>query len=208
MTEIEKMMSSVDTHEHQYGSQPYENWVVTQLKENLGRDMLTCLEHLKFYNNSLMINDEIRSEDALRYLRENIEQHQESTEVENKPRKLTEMEFKLRELKDKATAVIRQGFEVSQLNPGLRMLQERLLEKLSCRGENGFESKGIIFVRTRFVAEALVDWLGKSQALKNVVKKPTSVIGCGQRNGKGNIDFMHCDLWRRFQMYCNRIWEI
>ena len=175
MTEIEKMISSVDKHDHQYGSQPYENWVVTQLKENLGRDILTCLEQLKFYNSSLMINDEIRSEDALRYLRENI-QSKESTEVE----------IKLRGLKDNATAVIKQGLEVSQPNPGLRMLEERLQEKLSCGAENGLESKGIIFVRTRFVADALVKWLENSQALKNLVKNPTSVIGCGQRNGKGN----------------------
>jgi hypothetical protein len=96
------------------------------------------------------------------------------------------VEIKLRGLKDSATAVIKQGLEVSQPNPGLRMLGERLHEKLSCGAENGLESKGIIFVRTRFVADALVKWLENSQALKNLVKNPTSVIGCGQRNGKGN----------------------
>lgn len=173
MTKIESMMSSVNKPVHSHGSQPYENWVVTLSQENLGRDILTCLEQLNFYNSSLMINDEIRCQDALQYLDEKI----------SDPEKPTEMEIKLRKLFDSAVAVIKS--EVTELNPRLQKLEERLHHKLSYGKENGFDSKGIIFVRTRFVAEALVDWLKNLNALKNLVKNPTSVVGCGQRDGKG-----------------------
>lgn len=120
-----------------------------------------------------MINDQIRSEDALQYLQKKI--HSKES---------TEMEIKLREVFDKAVAAIEDGD--SEPNPGLQILEEHLFEKLSFAAKNGLESKGIIFVRTRFVAETLVDWLENSQALQNLVKHPTSVIGCGQRDGKGN----------------------
>jgi hypothetical protein len=173
MTDIETMMSSVRIAAIPHGSQPYENWVVNLCNENLGRDILTCSEHLKFYNSSLMINDQIRSKDALQYLQKRI--HSKES---------TEMEIKLREVFDKAVAAIEDGD--SEPNPGLQILEEHLFEKLSCAAKNGLESKGIIFVRTRFVAETLVDWLENSQALQNLVKHPTSVIGCGQRDGKGN----------------------
>ncbi len=180
MTEIQGMMPTVDKPAHLQGTQPYENWVVQQRKEDHGRDILTCLEHLNFYNSSLMINDEIRAEDALRYLQENIQ-----------PKQSTEVETKLQELFGKAVTVIRQGLEGSELNPGLQILEDGLHEKLSC---SGHDSKGIIFVRTRFVAEALVDWLEDSQSLRNLVKNPTSVIGSGQRKGKGNYAsvLLHC----------------
>ena len=169
MTEIEEVISAVGRCPSLHGSQPYENWVVNLLKEDLGRDILTCLEHLKLYNTALMIDQEIRSEDALQYLRENVQSNDS-----------TKMEIKLRDLFEKAIAAIQSG--VSVPNPGLEKLEERLCEKLS----SDPSSKGIVFVRTRIVAEALVNWLENSVALKECVKNPTSVIGCGQRNGKGN----------------------
>lgn len=168
MTKIESMMRSVDKPVHRHGSQPYENWVVSLLKEPLGRDIVTCLEQLNVYNSSLMVNDEVRSQDALRYLHENIDSEQS-----------TDMEVELRKLFDSAVAAIE--IEVSEPNPGLQTLQKNMHEKLPCDKE----SKGIIFVRTRFVAQALVDWLKDLDDLKNLVKNPTSVVGCGQRNGKG-----------------------
>ena len=171
MAEIEKIMSSVSKPNYIHGSQPYENWVVDQMKKELDRDILTCLEHLKFYNSSLMFNNQIRSEDALRYLQENMQ-----------TKDLTEIEVKLQELFDKAVSVIQESFKASEPNPGLQILEERLLGKLSADDHN---SKGIIFVQTRFVAEALVSWLQNSESLQKFVKNPTSVIGCGQQNGKG-----------------------
>ena len=168
MTKIQSMMLSVERPVHQHGSQPYENWVVSLREESLDRDIVTCLEQLNVYNSSLMINDEVRSQDALRYLHEKI--HSEQS---------TDMEVELRKLFDSAVAAIE--IEVSEPNPGLQTLLENMHEKLSC----GNESKGIIFVRTRFVAQALVDWLKDLDDLKNLVKNPTSVVGCGQRNGKG-----------------------
>ena len=174
MAKIESIMSSVDKPVHSHGSQPYENWVVNQLRQQyLGRDIFTCLEQLNIYNNSLMINREIRSEDALRYLLEKLSESEQPTE----------MEMKLRKLFDSAVEVIKS--EVTEPNPGLQALEESLHHKLSHGKENGFDSKGIIFVRTRFVADALVEWLQNLNALKNLVKNPTSVVGCGQRDGKG-----------------------
>ena len=173
MTEIEEVMSVAEKCPYLHGSQPYENWVVNRRREDLGRDILTCLEHLNLYNTALMIDQEIRSEDALQYLRENVQTNDS-----------TEMEIKLRGLFQKAIAAIQSG--VSEPNPGLEILEKRLYEKLSFGQLSGGQSKGIIFVRTRIVAEALVNWLENSVALKNLVKNPTSVIGCGQRNGKGN----------------------
>lgn len=178
MTKIELMMLSVDRPVHSHGSQPYENWVVNLSQKDLGRDILTCLEQLKVYNNSLIINDEIRSKDALRYLHENINSQQLTT-IENNEQS-TKMEIELRKLFDSAVAAIES--EVTEPNPGLQMLERRLHNKLS----HEKESKGIVFVRTRFVAEALEDWLRNVNALKDLVKNPTSVVGCGQRNGRGN----------------------
>jgi hypothetical protein len=175
MTEIEKLIPSVVKPCHPHGSQPYENWVVEQEKVDHGRDNLTCLEHLRFYNNSLMINNEIRWEDAMRYLQGNM-QSKHSTEVE----------VKLEGLFNEAVKVIEKDLEATEPNPGLQILEKRLLEKFSGNACGDDKSKGIIFVRTRFVAEALVSWLENSQPLQEFVKNPTSVIGCGQRNGKGN----------------------
>lgn len=176
MSNIETMMGQLKSSDRptcQHGSQPYENWVVQLFSRELKRDNLSCAEHLKFYNNSLMMNNEVRTEDALQYLHESINLVA-STEVEKK----------LREIFVNAVKLIEGDPSHTEPNPGLQKLESRLQEKLSCN--DGRKSKGIIFVRTRDSATALVNWMKNSQALKDLVKNPTSVIGCGQRNGKSN----------------------
>ncbi|XP_028414975.1 probable ATP-dependent RNA helicase DDX58 [Dendronephthya gigantea] len=177
MCNIEKMLSpsqSSDRSTYQHGSQPYENWVVKLCSAGLDRDKLTCAEHLKFYNNSLMMNIELRTEDALQYLRKSISplNHEQSTEVEKK----------LDEFFVNAERIIKEDPSHCEPNPFLKKLETRLQEKFS--SDDGGKSKGIIFVRTRESATALVNWMKNSQILKDLVKNPTSVIGCGQRNGK------------------------
>ncbi|XP_046850442.1 interferon-induced helicase C domain-containing protein 1-like [Xenia sp. Carnegie-2017] len=141
------------------------------LKKELGRDLFTCFEHLKEYNNSLMINEDVRSEDALRYLKENINY-----------KSSTDMEKKLCVLFDDAVSAIECSIPV--VSPGLQVLEQRLVDKLS---GDGNKSKGIIFVKTRLVAFALLNWLRCSASLEGLVNNPSVVIGCGQRNGLGGM---------------------
>ncbi|XP_046849902.1 antiviral innate immune response receptor RIG-I-like [Xenia sp. Carnegie-2017] len=173
MCRIEVMISEKDFEKsaHPHGSQPYENWVVEMCKKGLGRDIFTCFEHLKEYNNSLMINEDVRSEDALRYLKENINY-----------KSSTDMEERLRVLFDDAVSAIECSSPV--VSQGLQVLEQRLVEKLS---GDGNKSKGIIFVKTRLIALALLNWLESTTSLKVLVNNPSVVIGCsGQSNGGGD----------------------
>ena len=177
MEKIEEMLPSasdtVGKIPQPRGCQHYETWVVTLCKEDLGRDLMTCAEHLLEYNSSLMINEELRPDDALLYLQENL-RSQESTDIE----------LKLKDLYEQARQRIlsEQERKKDEMNAGLGKLEELLLEKFS--QESAEKSKGIIFVRTRYVAKGLENWIKKSSKLRNVVN-PTRVIGCGQKNGNG-----------------------
>ena len=175
MRQIEVMISEKDFEKsaHPHGSQPYEKWVVEMFKKELGRDLFTCFEHLKEYNNSLMINEDVRSEDALRYLKENINY-----------KSSTDMEKKLCVLFDEAVSAIECSSPV--VSPGLQVLEQRLVDKLSGDGK---KSKGIIFVKTRLVALALLNWLESSTSLKVLANNPSVVIGCsGQSKGIGKLN--------------------
>ena len=167
------------------GSQSYENWVVEICKRSLGRDLVTCAEHLREYNNVLMISEDLRTEDALSYLKETIKSKEE-----------TEVELWLRNLYENT----RESFsrqESHETNAWLEKVEELLLEKFPV-GSNNNTSRVIIFSRTRFVAVALVDWMKSLEKLKDVIR-PTYVIGCSHRNGKGKKEdiTMH---WATFQM--------
>lgn len=173
---MEKIESSMLSEAHgstslPRGSQSYENWVVELCKGNLGRDLVTRAEQLREYNNALMISQDLRTKDALSYLEENI-----------KSKKETEVELWLHDLYEK----IRERFsrqENHETNAWLQKVEELLMEKFPVGGSNN-TSRVIVFVRTRFVAVALLDWMKTSKKLKDVVR-PTYVIGCSHRNGKG-----------------------
>ncbi|XP_022094377.1 probable ATP-dependent RNA helicase DDX58 [Acanthaster planci] len=159
------------------GTQVYEQWLV-RMQEYVAREvedngvrlcLVTCVDHLKEYNNSLYINRDARIQDALDHLQKHLTRHDEEEEcpINSFEQQLVDLfrekEELLQSMKDKE----------ANKNPLLDCLSKTLIEALS--GQD--QSRGILFCRTRAATEALLAWIEETPELKFL--KPGRLIGCG-----------------------------
>uniref|UniRef100_A0A673W6J8 RNA helicase n=1 Tax=Salmo trutta TaxID=8032 RepID=A0A673W6J8_SALTR len=165
-----------------YGSQKYEQWIVDvqkkcrvlQLKDQeeesrVCRALYNYTEHLRKYNDALIINEDARTKDALDYLSVFIQQ------VKNAGHDETEQ--RLTAYFDGQQGVLRGLSSGGQKeNPKLDMLQYILEEQY----RQNDETKSVLFVRTRALADALKSWIEESDSLKFL--KPGVLIGRGHKS--------------------------
>ncbi|XP_075066980.1 antiviral innate immune response receptor RIG-I isoform X2 [Mixophyes fleayi] len=188
MAETEQMAKSVypsietmsNIQNRTFGSQNYEQWIIDiqqkcrtlQLEDKVEESRLCnalfiYTEHLKKFNDSLMINDDARTKDALNYL-ENF-----FNNIQSGP--FTDIEQQLaRKFKDNLPLLI--DISNDNENPKLEELQFIILESYH---ENP-ETRTLLFVKTRALVVALKKWIEETPALQFL--KPEMLIGRNKRH--------------------------
>ncbi|XP_057229040.1 antiviral innate immune response receptor RIG-I [Malurus melanocephalus] len=191
MSETEVLMRkiySVDTisqiNKTDFGTQKYEHWIVyTQKKcrllqledkekeSSICRDLFICTEHLRKFNDALIISEDARIEDALAYLNEFF------TNVKNGP--YTELEKQLTDkFQEKEPELTALSKDESNENPKL--------EELACILDEAYrynpQTRTILFAKTRALVAALKKWIEANPLLSHI--KPDMLMGKGRRDHK------------------------
>uniref|UniRef100_W5L9E5 Activating signal cointegrator 1 complex subunit 3 n=1 Tax=Astyanax mexicanus TaxID=7994 RepID=W5L9E5_ASTMX len=166
-----------------YGSQKYEQWIVDVQKRckllrltdpeqerRVCRALFNYTEHLRKYNDALIINEDARTKDALDYLQAFIEQVRKAG-YDSTERTLTAFFDVQRE------QLLRLATE-GQENPKLQELKFILEEEY----RNNDQTRTVLFVRTRALADALKKWIDDTDSLKFL--NPGVLIGRGRKSSQ------------------------
>ncbi|XP_033928963.1 antiviral innate immune response receptor RIG-I isoform X3 [Melopsittacus undulatus] len=191
MSETEALMRknySVDTisqiNKNDFGTQRYEQWIVTTQKKcrllqladkekesNICRDLFICTEHLRKFNDALIISEDARVEDALAYLTDFFRN------VRNGP--YTELEKQLTaKFQEKEPKLFALSKDESNENPKL--------EELACILDEAYhynpQTRTILFAKTRALVAALKKWIEANPLFSHI--KPGILMGHGRRDQK------------------------
>ncbi|KAF4078406.1 hypothetical protein AMELA_G00198820 [Ameiurus melas] len=164
-----------------YGSQMYEQWIVDVQKRcrllqftdpeeerRVCRALYTYTEHLRKYNDALIINEDARTKDALDFMDSFI------TDISNATPDPTE--YQLIDLYHAQRERLLQLTAEEKQNPKLEELQYILDEEYG----NNKHTRTVLFVRTRALADALKKWIEETDSLKFL--KPGVLIGRGRKS--------------------------
>ncbi|MGH0168454.1 UNVERIFIED_CONTAM: hypothetical protein FKN15_054721 [Acipenser sinensis] len=161
------------------GSQAYEQWVVTVQRQckvlklvdqdeeeemKICRKLVTCSEHLRKYNDSLIISEDARAIDAINYLQKYFD-NLDPTRFDETDQKLFSV------FEERSKELLRIASSSGRENPKLQELQSVLDEQYHYNSE----TKTILFVKTRALAEAIEQWILETPALAHL--KPKVLIG-------------------------------
>ncbi|CAH2293986.1 probable ATP-dependent RNA helicase DDX58 [Pelobates cultripes] len=183
MAETEKMARDMfpqldslsNIQNRSFGTQKYEQWIIdTQRKccilqmENkieerrICHALFTYTEHLRIYNDSIMINDDVRTKDALDYLKNFLENVKNGSynQIEQQVTKVFE-----------AKLPILEDISSNNLNPKLDDVEFILMEAYH---ENP-QTRTLLFVKTRALVSALKNWIEETPTL--MFLKPDILIG-------------------------------
>ncbi|XP_058679453.1 antiviral innate immune response receptor RIG-I [Ammospiza caudacuta] len=184
MRKIYSVDSISQINKNYFGTQRYEQWIVSTQKKcrllqledkekesSICRDLFICTEHLRKFNDALIISEDARIEDALAYLNEFF------TNVKNGP--FTELEKQLMEkFQEKEQELNALSKDESNENPKL--------EELACILDEAYhynpETRTILFAKTRALVAALKKWIEGNPLLSHI--KPDVLMGKGRRDQK------------------------
>ncbi|XP_015270024.1 PREDICTED: probable ATP-dependent RNA helicase DDX58 [Gekko japonicus] len=189
MSETEKLARKVypiDTLSHiknrGFGTQKYEQWIVDVQKRcsvlqlpdkeeesRICRALFIYTEHLRKYNETLIINEDARTQDALAYLKDFFENIRNVGFDDIEEKLASNFEDKLPEMN-----AISQ--DESNDNPKLEEITFILEEEYRLKPQ----TRSILFVKTRALAAALKNWIEESPQLRHL--KPDVLMGRGKRN--------------------------
>ncbi|MBN3306152.1 DDX58 helicase, partial [Amia calva] len=180
-------LSNIQTKD--YGTQKYEQWIVDVQKKcrtlhlndkmeesRVCRALFNYTEHLRKHSDALIINDDARTKDALDYLEAFFEQVRNAgfDETEQKLTAFFDAEHK--------HLISLSGNEQLE-NPKLKTLKYILEEEY----RNNNQTRTVLFVRTRALADAMKNWIEESESLKFL--KPGVLIGRGKRSHQTGMTF-------------------
>ncbi|XP_072435571.1 interferon-induced helicase C domain-containing protein 1 isoform X2 [Chiloscyllium punctatum] len=193
--QIKEMMTKIHTYlgrepTSDFGTQSYEQWIVQKeksgAKEN-NRKLRVCAEHLRKYNDALMINDTIRMIDAYNYLTDFYKDEKRKKVMDDDddvPKsKLDDTDRYLIGLfneRQKNLQIL--AGKIENENGKLTKLRTTILQEFS-RKRN---SRGIIFTKTRQNAHALHEWIEENEKFKELGIKAHYLTGAGN-----NSQFKH-----------------
>nr|XP_006123152.1 probable ATP-dependent RNA helicase DDX58 isoform X1 [Pelodiscus sinensis] len=165
-----------------FGTQCYEQWIVDTQKKcrmlqlpdkeeesRICRALFIYTEHLRKYNDTLIINEDARTCDALVYLTEFFNDIRSGGFDETDQQLTANFEAKQQELKAASED------ELSE-NPKLEELTFILDEEYRLNPE----TRTILFVKTRALVAALKKWIDENPALSYL--KPDTLMGRSKRN--------------------------
>ncbi|XP_048382375.2 probable ATP-dependent RNA helicase DDX58 [Stegostoma tigrinum] len=190
MAQIEAMARNIynignlsNIQNRNYGTQKFEQWIIEVQKKckvlqmddieeerRICRALFTYTEHLRKYNDALIINDDARTKDAVDYLEEFFNNVKEGGYDETE-QKLTAL------FEDKKQQLLEIDADPSNENPKLTEVKSILKEEY----KNNPETKTILFVRTRALADALRKWLLECEALAFL--QPEILLGRSKNTG-------------------------
>uniref|UniRef100_A0A8C5SPN2 Interferon induced with helicase C domain 1 n=1 Tax=Laticauda laticaudata TaxID=8630 RepID=A0A8C5SPN2_LATLA len=176
-----------------FGSQAYEQWVIQEEKKASKegtRKERVCAEHLKKYNDALLINDTTRMIDAYNHLKNFYEEERnrkmvmdEDKEDEVIASQLDETDTCLTELfYDKQRELEELAQNLQYENEKLMKLRTTLMQQFTKNNE----PRGIIFSKTRQSAFAIYQWINDNPKFEEVGVKAHYLIGTGH-----NSEFQH-----------------
>ncbi|XP_078526859.1 interferon-induced helicase C domain-containing protein 1 [Lissotriton helveticus] len=182
MTKIQQYSGLAPTSE--FGTQSYEQWAVQKEKtaaKEKNRKERVCAEHLKKYNDALLINDNIRMVDAYNHLKKFYDEEkkkkmelceEDDASVEN----IDETDTFLIELfggseKELVTVAAKPEYENEKLTKLRRIIMEEFTKNE--------EARGIIFTKTRQSTFALLQWITENKKFGEVGVKADYIIGAG-----------------------------
>ncbi|XP_028603025.2 interferon-induced helicase C domain-containing protein 1 [Podarcis muralis] len=173
----------------EYGSQTYEQWVIQEEKKAAKeehRKQRVCAEHLKKYNDALIINDTIRMIDAYNHLKsfykeekskkKAVNEHNEDQPGASKPDETDAFLIDLFYAKEKELKQL--ASEAKYENEKLTKLRRTLMEEFTKTSE----PRGIIFTKTRQSAVALHQWIEEDPKFEDVKVKSHYLIGAGHNS--------------------------
>ncbi|NXC16262.1 DDX58 helicase, partial [Corythaeola cristata] len=184
MSETEALMRNIysvgtisQINKNDFGTQKYEHWIVATQKKcrllqlgdkeeesSICRDLFICTEHLRKFNDALIISEDARIEDALAYLTEFF------TNVENGP--YTELERQLTaKFQEKEPELIALSKDESNENPKLEELASILDEAYRYNPQ----TRTLLFAKTRALVAALKKWIEANPLLSHI--KPDVLMG-------------------------------
>ncbi|XP_078588423.1 ATP-dependent RNA helicase DHX58-like [Branchiostoma floridae x Branchiostoma japonicum] len=147
-----------------FGTQMYEQWVVEMEKQGgmkSNRCVQTCAEHLRKYNDALVINDTLRMSDAFQYLKEFY------TKESDRQDGFDETDRKLASIFSESFLHLEKLTKKSQYeNPNLEALKEKL--KQECEAKEG--ARGILYTKTRQSTAFLLSWIRNTPELNNLLR--------------------------------------
>ncbi|NWU98269.1 DDX58 helicase, partial [Upupa epops] len=160
-----------------FGTQKYEHWINVNQKKcrllqladkekesSLCRNLFICTEHLRKFNDALMISEDARLEDALVYLTEFF------TNVKNGP--YTDLEKQLTAaFEEEEPELIALSKDECNENPKLEELASILDEAYHYNPE----TRTILFAKTRALVAALKKWVETNPVLNYL--KPAVLMG-------------------------------
>nr|CDO19216.1 Melanoma Differentiation-Associated protein 5 [Chiloscyllium griseum] len=193
--QIKEMMTKIHTYlgrepTSDFGTQSYEQWIVQKeksgAKEN-NRKLRVCAEHLRKYNDALMINDTIRMIDAYNYLTDFYKDEKRKKVMDDDddvPKsKLDDTDRYLIGLFNERQEKLQMlAGKIENENGKLTKLRTTVLQEFS-RKRN---SRGIIFTKTRQNAHALHEWIEENEKFKELGIKAHYLTGAGS-----NSQFKH-----------------
>ncbi|NXJ99600.1 DDX58 helicase, partial [Corythaixoides concolor] len=184
MSETEALMRNIysvgtisQINKNDFGTQKYEHWIVATQKKcrllqlgdkeeesSICRDLFICTEHLRKFNDALIISEDARIEDALAYLTEFF------TNVKNGP--YTELEKQLTaKFQEKEPELIALSKDESNQNPKLEELASILDEAYRYNPQ----TRTLLFAKTRALVAALKNWVEANPLLSHI--KPDVLMG-------------------------------
>ncbi|XP_002737903.1 ATP-dependent RNA helicase DHX58-like [Saccoglossus kowalevskii] len=154
------------------GTQPYETFIILQRDEaiaNKNHETAQCCDHLNEYNKGLLTSDVCRMSDGLLNIDEFYNERRRRGQHKNTP-----MEDYLYRLYRSNSGDL---FEASDKendhpNPKVVALKQALKQEVQ---EKGNDFRGIIFVKTRVLASAVLDCIKEDQELQML--RPSRLTG-------------------------------
>ncbi|XP_078667982.1 ATP-dependent RNA helicase DHX58-like isoform X2 [Branchiostoma floridae x Branchiostoma belcheri] len=147
-----------------FGTQMYEQWVVEMEKEGgmkSNRRVQTCAEHLRKYNDALVMNDTLRMSDAFQYLKEFYVKENDRRDV------FDDTDEGLTQIFSGNVLRLEKLTKMSQYeNPNLEALKNKL--KQECEAKEG--ARGILYTKTRQSTRYLLDWIRNTPELNDLLR--------------------------------------
>lgn len=163
-----------------FGTQKYEQWIIDVHKkcmllqmEDKNKERKICKElflytsNLRKYNDALIISEDVRIQDAVRYLKEFFREAESFDETEQYL--IHQFKEKIQELEDISTDPRNENLKLDELT---FILEEQYHQNP--------ETQTILFVKTRALADALKKWMEENPKLSYL--KPVVLTGRGKRN--------------------------
>ncbi|XP_068185345.1 interferon-induced helicase C domain-containing protein 1 isoform X2 [Antennarius striatus] len=186
---IMKIMNCIHVHAGlsptcDLGSQNYEQWVVhKECKAAVDEDQTVrvCAEHLRRYNEGLILSNTIRMQDSFNFLNKYHEEEikRKTTPDEEQIIKITDTErFLFNLFKDNKEELKTLAEQPKYENDSLSKLRTAILHEFSTRET----ARGIVFTKTRLSAIALSQWIQENSKFSDIGVKPSYITGGGDQS--------------------------